>query len=131
MTCASQKLTQTAGACGARSMHNGGKKGQEGGSFIGNVADLAVPFGLVLAQRGLSYMMSKKDPVKSKPAKKTASKAAAPKKKTQKGGAETCLLCNSAAQHATHTGGRNARQQAIGTEYMRLARELQSLLEAA
>jgi hypothetical protein len=99
-------------------------KGVKGGSYITNVADLAIPFGLILAQRAMSLVMEKNTKKKGVKAKTTAQKDK--KNKQKKGGSsEACLLCNTTHQ----AGGTN--QQVIEREYQRLASELRSLLDNA
>ncbi len=82
-----------------------------GGGYIEDIADLALPFSLILAQRTFSHVSNMKN-----------------SKQMKGGSSEACLLCNTAAHQA---GGRRARQNVIENEYRRLASELRSLLDSA
>jgi hypothetical protein len=99
---------------------------QLGGALINDIADLAVPFGLILAQRGLSYVLQKQK--ESKPVKASVRG----KKTSQTGGVcESCLLCNSKNSSLKGQGGgvkNDLSRSTIQDEYRHLADELRGLL---
>ena len=57
---------------------------QQGGNFLMNVRNLSVPFGLLLAHKGLQKLIQSNETVKPTKSRKTVAKklTAAPKKKT-------------------------------------------------
>lgn len=60
---------------------------QEGGNFLLNVRNLTVPFGLLLAERGLKKLIetnSKNTQKSTKPSKRTTTKTSAKKVKEEK-----------------------------------------------
>lgn len=82
-------------------------KAMKGGDVFTNVADLAVPFGMLFALNAF------KNQAKPKPKPKT--------KKQQKGGESSCLLC--AAKGGSMT------QDMIRTEISKITTDLKNLLE--
>lgn len=115
---------------------------QSGGSFVSNLADLAVPFGIILAQKGLSYLTSGSKP--SKPTRRGSrgarTRAAKQTKKAQAGGAnnnKSCELCKQAKN--LKTGGNNTNttngaaskqlQSDIQKEFNMLAKQLRAILD--
>jgi hypothetical protein len=103
-----------------------------GGDFLVEVRNLAIPFGVYLAGRGIQMMIDKHDVLnkqkKSKKQKKT-------KKIIQKGG-EGCGACSAMAPplaHAAYSGGginatRNANILGLQNELNRLSNQLQDIL---
>lgn len=97
----------------------------KGGNILGDVKDLAVPFGLVLAKSGIDYVMTKKTP-KSK-TQSTKPKATKPKaKKIVRGGAAggECALCASSAKG----GATEAAHAQLRAEFKNLSMNLKALL---
>ena len=90
----------------------------KGGNILGDVKDLAVPFGLVLAKSGIDYVMSKKSakPKTSKP------KTNKPKVKKQLKGGD-CALCASSSK-----GGAGEAHAQLRAEFKNLSTNLRALL---
>lgn len=84
-------------------------KKQAGGAMINDIAELAIPFGLVLAQRGLSHLFAKD--------------------KKQKGGSSShnCVLCN----ESKRGGGGAIASEIVRKEFRNLSNQLRELLESA
>ena len=92
----------------------------EGGNFLNDVRNLAIPFGLILAERGLKLMMERNEKVSPKTKRKV---------KTQKGGSG-CDSCGSLSPPVTFTGGskmHNDSIKALQFEFNRIANELDGL----
>lgn len=96
-------------------------KTQHGGDLLTDVRNLAIPFSLLIAQKGLEYVMNKDDKPAAMPAKAKSAR------KTQKGGAhDGCALCAASAQ----AGGANNRvsHARVAEEFRKLSQDLQELL---
>ena len=103
---------------------------QKGGAFIdaSDLADLAVPFGILLAQRGLSsYLKGRKEPKKQKGGSNNS--------KASVSATASCALCNRmnggagcGAPLPPPRGGSNS-QAIVQKELHRLSVELRNLLD--
>jgi hypothetical protein len=93
---------------------------KQGGSFVGDVQNLAVPFAILLAKEGLSKVFKKSDKAGTKSSTLSAKSASQPKstrrRSTLSGGS-----CNLGC--GAMTGGRAAR------ELFQLQKEIDSFLE--
>lgn len=114
----------------------------KGGSLMNDVGDLAIPFALLLAKKGLDKLSESKNRASnaSKPKPKKSPKAKSPKakkvrkapastRKSQKGGDSGCSLCAA----ATIGGGvhdESGSRKHVMLEFQRLTTELRSLLGA-
>ena len=92
-------------------------KGKKGGALMNDVADLAVPFALLLAKSGLDALYKSKS--KAATASKPRGKRAA--KNTQKGGNNGCI--------AGQIAGSNSSRGHVINEFQRLTNEIQELLK--
>lgn len=92
------------------------KKEKQGGSFVADVNNLAVPFAILLAKEGLSKVF-KKDTKKASVSPKTARKPSSLRRKSTLAGGSCNLGCGAM------TGGRAAR------ELFTLQKEIDNFLE--
>lgn len=118
-------------------------KAQCGGSIVKDIADLAVPFGLLIAMKGIKTLVGKKPNDKKTKKASIASKPRPRSKKTsQKGGEVTkCVLCETSnTQHGAggasvlNTGyisssvSQNKSNSRVKSEIAKLTSEIKSLL---
>ena len=112
---------------------------QGGGAIIDarDLADLAVPFGIFLAQRGLAKYFKSREASANKPKTPTASKKQSTPKKTtpKKGGSAdqhnkaSCALCQRRGGSAPPASSET--RAIVHQELQRLSHELRLLLENA
>ena len=102
-----------------------GSCNQTGGSLITSVTDLAIPFSLLIAQKGLTKWM--------KDADKNGSKKEKPKTKPRKtsggAGAKGCQLCSNNMHRGGMIHNANLAKHQVKSEFQRLSNELKSLFE--
>lgn len=98
-------------------------KALHGGDLITDVRNLAIPFSLLIAQKGIEYLANRKtdtDKTDKKPAKKMTG-----------GGHEGCALCA-----AVQAGGRSRQtassnrlsHQRVAAEFKQISQELNEML---
>lgn len=105
---------------------------QSGGTIINNIAELAIPFGLVIAERSLNQLFKKKPA----PPARRGPKPNPIKSPKQRGGdsdhSASCVLCKHSPQPATQQlGGKDQRNMVIQRELAGLANQLKRMLDTA
>ena len=97
---------------------------QNGGNFLSEIRDLAIPFGLLLAHSGLKQLIEKSsNGSKSKNVKK--SKPSSKKSKKQSGGD-----CTSCGMLGGSTDKNVSMHNDIQKEFVRVAQQLNTILNA-
>lgn len=91
----------------------------KGGGLLNDIADLAIPFGLVIAERGLNHLLNDQKEKKNKKPQRKSNQA-------QKGGKHHCYLCMQ-----NQRGGESSienRRSLVQKQFSDLAVRLNNLL---